>query len=255
MTATEGVRIVANRYRLTVRIGSGGAGVVWRAHDELLDRAVAVKEIFRNAAGPAPAGAFSAEVQERTLREARAAARIRHPGITTVYDIVSDDGCQYIVMELIEGRSLAQVIESAGPLPPSVAASIGRQVLDALLAGHAAGVLHRDLKPANILITPYGAAVLTDFGIAAVSGDPALTQTGVVLGTPGYLAPERARGDPATEAADLWSLGATLYAAVAGRGPYDGYGGAMETMFAARPRTRPRLTLVPGRWPGSSALC
>jgi serine/threonine protein kinase len=226
-------------------IGSGGAGVVWRAHDELLDREVAVKEIARLFG---VSDAERAESYERTLREARAAARISHPGVAAVYDVVSEDGCPYIVMELIHGCPLSQVITEEGPLSRPRVADIGRQVLAALMAGHAVGVMHRDLKPANVLITPDGRAVLTDFGIASVAGDPSITQTGVVLGTPGYLAPERAKGEMTTPAADLWSLGATLYAAVSGQGPYEGYDGAIATMFAI-------ITADPPALDGGGPVC
>jgi serine/threonine protein kinase len=244
MTATASTRIIADRYRLTVPIGSGGVGVVWSAQDVLLDRVVAVKEIVR-APGGAAAGGDWDETYQRTLREARAAARIRHSGVAAVYDVVSEDDRPYIVMELIEGRPLAEIIEQEGPLPAARIADIGRQILDALIAGHAAGVLHRDLKPANVLITAQDRAVLTDFGIASVAGDPSLTQTGVVLGTPSYLAPERARGESTTAAADLWSLGATLYAAANGRGPFDGYDGAMATMYAIITEDPPALPAGP----------
>jgi hypothetical protein len=210
------------------KIGSGGAGVVWRAQDSLLDREVAVKEIARLAVLDADE---RAESYERMLREARAAARIIHAGVAAVYDVVSEDGCPYIVMELVHGRPLSEIIDVDGPLPPAEVADIGRQVLDALMTGHAAGVLHRDLKPANLMITRQGRAVLTDFGIASVAGDPSLTRTGMVIGTPGYLAPERIRGEPATPAADLWSLGATLYMAACGHGPFEGYDGAIATMY------------------------
>jgi hypothetical protein len=235
---TEGQHIIADRYQLTAQIGCGGVGVVWRAWDMLLDREVAVKEIMRpEAAGPET----SAEVHERTLREARAAARIRHSGAAAVYDVISEAGRPYIVMELIEGRSLAQVIEEDGPLALAKVADIGCQVLAALTAGHAAGVLHRDLKPANVIVTASGRAVLTDFGIASVSGNPSMTQAGVVWGTPCYLAPERARGEPATPETDMWSLGATLYAAVSGRGPYDGHEGVPATLAAILNQEAPEL--------------
>ena len=232
MTVTQPGRVIAGRYRLLTPVGSGGAGVVWRARDELLDRDVAVKEISR-LFGVSPGGDDWTESYQRTLREARAAARISHPGVAAVYDVVAspDDGL-CIVMELIDGRPLSQVVQDDAPLTPAEVTAMGRQVLDALMAGHAAGVLHRDLKPANVLITSAGRAVLTDFGIATMAGDPSITRTGVVLGTPGYTAPERVRGEPATQAADLWSLGATLYAAACGQGPYDGYDGVMATMYA-----------------------
>jgi hypothetical protein len=241
VTLTEGLHIIADRYQLTAQIGSGGVGVVWRARDVLLDREVAVKEILRSqAAGPVTL----ADVHERTLREARAAARIRHSGVATVYDVISEAGRPYIVMELIEGRSLAQLIEEEGPLAPAMVADIGRQVLAALTAGHAAGVLHRDLKPANVIVTPWRQAVLTDFGIASVAGNPSITQAGVVIGTPGYLAPERARGEPATPATDMWSLGATLYTAASGRGPYEGHEGVDATLAAILTQGPPELAGV-----------
>ena len=219
-------------------IGSGGVGTVWRAGDMLLDREVAVKEIVRFVtSGPNT----PEEIYRRTLAEARAAARIRHPGVAAVYDVLAEQGRPYIVMELIEGRPLSQVIEEQGPLDLPRVADVGRQVLAALTAGHSAGVLHRDLKPSNVLITMSGRAVLTDFGIASMAGSPSRTQTGVVLGTPGYMAPERARGEPATPAADMWSLGATLYAAATGRGPYDGYDGAFATLSAVLTTEPPEL--------------
>jgi len=235
---TEGQYIIADRYQLTAQIGSGGVGVVWRARDVLLDREVAVKEILLpQAAGPDT----SAEVHERTLREARAAARIRHSGVAAVYDVISEGGRPYIVMELIEGRSLAQLIEEDGPLALATVADIGCRVLAALTAGHAAGVLHRDLKPANVIVTSLRRVVLTDFGIASVAGNPSITQAGVVIGTPCYLAPERARGEPATPETDMWSLGATLYAAASGRGPYDGHEGVHATLAAILTQGPPQL--------------
>jgi len=243
---TEGQHIIADRYQLTAQIGCGGVSVVWRALDVLLDREVAVKEIVRSqAAGPDT----SAEVHERTLREARAAARIRHSGVAAVYDVISEGGRPYIVMELIEGRSLAQLIEEDGPLALATVADIGCRVLAALTAGHAAGVLHRDLKPANVIVTSLRRVVLTDFGIASVAGNPSMTQAGLVMGTPNYLAPERARGEPATPETDMWSLGATLYAAASGRGPYDGHEEVHATLTAILTQEPPELAGV-GPLPG-----
>ena len=238
MSVTQPGRVIAGRYRLLTQLGSGGAGVVWRARDQLLDRDVAVKDISR----PALDADSWSESYQRTMREARAAARISHPGVAAVYDVVAsaDDGL-CIVMELIDGRPLSDLIAEAAPLGPPAVADIGSQVLAALMAGHAAGVLHRDLKPANVLITPAGRAVLTDFGIATLTDDKSITRTGVVLGTPGYVAPERVHGEPATPAADLWSLGATLYAAAAGAGPYDGYDGVIATMYAIATSDPPTL--------------
>jgi hypothetical protein len=218
-----GGRLIAGRYRLDGPIGRGAMGIVWHGRDELLARDVAVKEIQI----PAQATPADAEqIYQRTLREARAAARLSHSGAVTVFDVVEEDGSPWIVMELVDGRSLDRVITEDGPLPPSAAAELGSSLIGALASAHSAGVLHRDVKPSNVLVTPDGRAVLTDFGIATFPGDPGQTQTGMVVGTPGFTAPERVRGGAATPASDLWSLGATLYAAVEGRGPFDRAGGA-----------------------------
>lgn len=222
-------RLVGGRYRLASPIGRGAMGVVWSARDELLDRDVAVKEVRLP---PSVSDAERRNGYQRTLREARTAARLSHPAVAAVYDVVEELGRPWIVMELVRGRSLDQVVARDGPLSPERAADVGRQLLAALAAAHAAGVLHRDVKPSNVLLSPDGRTVLTDFGIATVEGDPSLTQTGMVMGSPGFLAPERVRGGIATPASDLWSLGATLYAAVEGQGPYDRRGGAMTTMAA-----------------------
>jgi eukaryotic-like serine/threonine-protein kinase len=220
-------RLIAGRYRLQDPIGRGAMGVVWRGRDELLHRDVAVKEVMVTA-GQAPGDSrrtIGEASYQRTLREARAAARLSHPGVVTVFDILDEAGSPWIVMELIRGRSLDQVIAEDGPLPPRHAAQVGASLLSALAAAHAAGVLHRDVKPANVLVTADGRVVLTDFGIAKIGADPGLTQLGMVVGTPGFTAPERVRGEAATPASDLWSLGATLYAAVEGRGPFERPGG------------------------------
>jgi serine/threonine protein kinase len=245
MTASADGSVLAGRYRLIAPIGSGGAGTVYRALDTLLEREVAVKKVqLIFAANEAP----YAEIFQRTFREARAAARINHPGVAAVYDVVTDADRPCIVMQLVEGRPLSELLAEHGPLPPYRVADIGRQVLAALTAGHAVGVLHRDLKPGNVLITPDWRAVLTDFGIASVAGDPSITRTGVVLGTPSYVAPERVKGEAATPAADLWSLGATLYAAIQGRGPYDDCDGPLATLYAIITRDPPEL-------PGDEPLC
>jgi eukaryotic-like serine/threonine-protein kinase len=220
--ATQG-RLVSGRYRLQEPIGRGAMGVVWRGRDELLDREIAVKEV--RAAGPG-ADAGSEGVYQRTLREAKAAARLNHPGVVTVFDVVEEDGGPWIVMELVPARSLDRMIAEDGPLRPLQAARVGEHLVSALACAHAAGVLHRDVKPANVLLGPDGRTVLTDFGIATLAGDAALTAAGMVFGTPGFTAPERLRGQDATPASDLWSLGATLYAAVEGRGPFDRPGGS-----------------------------
>ena len=225
--ANQDSRLIAGRYRLLDPIGRGAMGVVWRGRDELLHRDVAVKEVMITA-GQAPGDSrltIGEASYQRTLREARAAARLSHPGVITVFDIVDEDASPWIVMELIRGRSLDQVIAEDGPLPPRDAAQLGASLLSALAAAHAAGVLHRDVKPANVLVAADGRIVLTDFGIAKIGADSGLTRSGMVVGTPGYTPPERVRGEPATPASDLWSLGATLYAAVEGRGPFDRPGG------------------------------
>ncbi len=224
-----GHHLIGGRYRLAGPIGRGAMGTVWRARDELLDREVAVKEVRLPAS---VSDAERANSYQRTLREARTAARLSHPGVAAVYDVVEEFGRPWIVMELVPARALDQVVAEDGPLPPVRAADMGRQVLAALTTAHAAGVLHRDVKPSNVLLAGDGRAVLTDFGIATAEGDPSLTQTGMVMGSPGFLAPERIRGGAATPASDLWSLGATLYAAVEGQGPYDRHGGVMTTMAA-----------------------
>ncbi|SEF93328.1 Serine/threonine protein kinase [Thermomonospora echinospora] len=216
-TAQPGHR-VAGRYRLEAMLGRGGMGTVWRARDEMLDREVAVKEVLVR---QEPGEAERAAMRERTLREARATARLSHPGIVTVHDVVDEDDRPWIVMELVRSRSLQDLIDADGPLPPGRVAGIGRQMLAALRAAHAVGILHRDIKPANVLITDEGRAVLTDFGIARVMGEATMTQTGLLVGSPAYMPPERARGEPATPASDLWALGATLYAACEGRPPHE----------------------------------
>jgi serine/threonine protein kinase len=209
--------LVAGRYRLSDLLGEGGMGRVWRARDELLDRAVAVKEI-------APMGLSTAELgdlRERAIREARAIARIDHAHVVQIFDVVEHGGTPWIVMELVRGRSLFEEVSSQGPLDPRRAARLGLDLVGALQAAHRAGVLHRDVKPANVLLGWNGRVVLTDFGLATSAGDSAMTRTGVMLGSPSYLAPERALDEPASAAADLWSLGATLFTAVEGRPPYE----------------------------------
>src|SRR5215469_4384458 len=221
--ATGTGRLIAGRYRLQDPIGRGAMGIVWRGRDELLARDVAIKEVqITSHADPADAEAL----YQRTLREARTAARLNHPSVVTVYDVVEENASPWIVMELVEARSLDRIIIEDGPLPPLQAAQIGASLVSALATAHAAGVLHRDVKPSNVLVTSDGRAVLTDFGIAMFAEDPAMTLAGMVVGTPGFTAPERIRGDVASAASDLWSVGATLYAAVEGRGPFDRVGGS-----------------------------
>jgi serine/threonine protein kinase len=209
--------LLAGRYRLLTRLGQGGMGTVWRAHDEFLDREVAVKQVTVSEP-PGP----GRDVQiERAMREARIAGRVSHPNIATVYDMVLANERPWIVMEFIPSRTLAQMIDRQGALPVLTVARIALDVLAALRAAHAEAIVHRDVKPANILLTPGGQAILTDFGLATTLEDEGrLTQTGLVVGTPAYIAPERTGGGPSTPRADLWSLGATLYTAVEGRSPF-----------------------------------
>jgi eukaryotic-like serine/threonine-protein kinase len=218
MAVDESHRLLAGRYRLGAVIGRGGMGTVWQARDELLNRDVAVKEIV----WPPQMDPAEREVARgRAVREAQLAARLHHPNVVTVYDIVEEDDRPCIVMELVPFRSLREVIAEDGPVSPAQAARIGLSVLAALRAVHEAGVVHRDVKPANILLGPEGRIVLADFGIAKAADSPALTASGVLVGSPSYLAPERARGGIAGPAADLWALGASLFAAVEGRPPFE----------------------------------
>ena len=226
-SVTGSGRVVAGRYELLDPVGHGAMGTVWRARDSRLGREVAVKEVRV----PGPMTHQDRNIlRERSLREARVAARLSHPGVVTVHDVIEAGGTPWIIMELVPSRSLAQVLAQDGPLSPARAAAMGMTLLEALGSAHAAGVVHRDVKPGNILVTSEDRVVLTDFGIATMHGDPGLTQAGMVMGTPGFCAPERIRGEPASPASDLWSLGATLYAAVEGRSPFEGQGSAMAVL-------------------------
>ncbi|MFI5865699.1 protein kinase [Streptomyces sp. NPDC051546] len=223
-------RLLAGRYRLGDVLGKGGMGTVWRAEDETLGRTVAVKELRF---GSGVDDDEKRRLITRTLREAKAIARIRSGGAVTVYDVVDEDGRPWIVMELIEGPSLAEFIRESGPLTPRRAAEVGLAVLDVLRAAHRQGILHRDVKPSNVLLADRGngRVVLTDFGIAQVEGDPSVTSTGMLVGAPSYISPERARGQRPGPPADMWSLGGLLYAAVEGVPPYD-KGSALATLTA-----------------------
>ncbi|QOV34875.1 serine/threonine protein kinase [Streptomyces ferrugineus] len=204
--------VVDGRFELVERLGSGGMGTVWRARDTVLHREVALKAVRSDAD-------TVGVVRERVMREARALARLSHPHVVTVHQIVDAEPHPWIVMELVPGVSLQQRLDD-GPLTPVAAARLGRQVLAALMAAHAAGIQHRDVKPANILLRPDGSAVLTDFGIAALQGTTGLTATGELVGSPEYMAPERIRGHgDDSPAADLWSLGVVLYLCVEGVSP------------------------------------
>ncbi|CAM5539373.1 non-specific serine/threonine protein kinase OS=Streptomyces tendae OX=1932 GN=GUR47_16860 PE=4 SV=1 [Streptomyces tendae] len=210
-------RLVAGRYRLGEAIGSGGMGRVWRAHDEVLHRTVAIKELT---AALYVSESDQAILLARTRGEARAAARINHSAVVTVHDVLEHDGRPWIVMELVEGRSLADAVKEDERVDPREAARIGLWVLRALRAAHTAGVLHRDVKPGNVLLADDGRVLLTDFGIAQIEGDSTITRTGEVVGSVDYLAPERVRGHDPGPSSDLWALGATLYTAVEGRSPF-----------------------------------
>jgi eukaryotic-like serine/threonine-protein kinase len=203
-------------------------GVVWRAHDGVLGREVAVKEVVFP---PAMAEAERRPAQARVLREARAAARLNHPGAVTLYDVVSDRGGTFIVMELVEAPTLAELVADRGPLPVERVAELGVQLAGALEAAHAAGIVHRDVKPGNVMVPAGGGAKLADFGVACLQGDPRLTSTGVVIGSPAFMAPEQARGEGAGPAVDWWGLGATLFYAVEGVAPFAG-GSSIATLAA-----------------------
>jgi serine/threonine protein kinase len=204
------MRLVAGRYAISAELGRGGMGVVWRAEDRVLGRPVALKELAT------PPGTNL----ERVLREARTAGRLNDPGVVTVYDVVSELGATFIVMELVVAPTLADVVGREGPLDNSRVAALGLQVLGALESAHAAGVVHRDVKPSNIMVLPGDRVKLADFGIARAMDDPSLTQTGGVMGSPGYMAPELFAGAGPAPASDLWSLGATLFHAAEGRAPF-----------------------------------
>ncbi|MEU8245329.1 protein kinase [Nonomuraea sp. NPDC048916] len=211
-------RLLAERYELISPLGRGTMGTVWRARDRALGREVAVKEIRQDSGLTEEQ---RAELRERMVREGRIASRINHPAVASIHDVLIHGNSPWIIMELVEGRSLEQVIDEEGPLPPRLVAEIGVDLLGALRAAHAQGITHRDVKPGNVLITQNGRVVLTDFGIAKAEGDSKLTKTGMVIGSPGYTAPERARGEYTGPESDIWSLGATLYFAVEGRPAYE----------------------------------
>ena len=222
-------RLLAGRYRLLGQLGRGGMGIVWRARDELLGRPVAVKEVV---VPPELPEEDRDVLRRRTFREARSAARLTHPNVVMVYDVVEEDGRPWLVMELVPSRTLGQVIHERGRLPWREVAGIGLEVLAALQAARAAGVLHRDVKPSNVLLADDGRVVLTDFGIANLEGDASLTRSGALVGSPAFIAPERVQARGAVPESDLWSLGATLYTAVEGRSPFD-RGSALPTLAAA----------------------
>jgi serine/threonine protein kinase len=231
---------IADRYLLEERVGTGGMGVVWRAHDERLGREVALKELYR----PANLNQADADVAAlRAMREARITARLHHPHAVPVFDVVDHDGQPCLVMQYFPSRSLADVLAERGALGHREVARIGTEVAAALAEAHRLGVVHRDVKPANVLIGDDGTAKISDFGIAHALGDTALTATGMVTGTPAYLAPEAARGEPATPASDVFSLGSTLYAALEGAPPF----GTSENPMALLHRVAAGEVLPPRR--------
>ncbi|WP_260473722.1 serine/threonine-protein kinase, partial [Amycolatopsis balhimycina] len=209
--------VIADRYRVLGRAGHGAMGAVWRAKDERLGRVVAIKQLFPES----PAGPAAAErTRERTIREARVAARLRHPHAVVVYDVVEHESMSYIAMEYLPSRTLTELLEEEGPLVPEYAAELGGQLASALAAAHAEGVVHRDISPNNVLVTTDGAAKITDFGVAHARGEGSATGRGLVVGTPAYLAPEVADGAEPGFPSDVYSLGATLYTALEGRPPF-----------------------------------
>jgi serine/threonine protein kinase len=212
-------------------------GVVWRAHDAVLGREVAVKEVVFP---PAMADQERGPAQARVLREARAAARLNHPGAVTLYDVLQDRGGTFIVMELVDAPTLAELVGDQGPLPPARVAELGAQLASALEAAHAAGIVHRDVKPGNVMVPERGTAKLADFGIASLQGDPQLTTTGLEIGSPAYMAPEQANGQASGPPADFWALGATMFYAVEGEPPFD-RGTSIATLAAVvnEPPRRP----------------
>ncbi|MDQ4149816.1 MAG: serine/threonine protein kinase [Actinomycetota bacterium] len=220
-------RVVADRFVLTDLLGHGGMGTVWRARDQVLERTVALKEV---SLPPNIPESERESMRERVLREARAAARLSHPAAVTVFDVLEEDDNTFIAMEMVESPTLADIVAERGPIPPPEAARIGLEVLEALEAAHAKGIVHRDVKPANVMVSEYHVK-LADFGVASVKGDPQLTATGLLIGSPSYMSPEQARGKSAGPPSDLWALGATLYFAVEGRGPFD-RNGALPTLMA-----------------------
>ncbi len=228
--------MIAGRYTLVEEIGRGGMGAVWLGHDEVLDRSVALKRI-----GLLP-GADTTDLA-RAEREARLAARLSHPHIVAVLNVVADGDtdARWLVMEYVDGSTLAHLVRAEGGLAPDEATPLLWQAADALVAAHAAGIVHRDVKPSNILVDRTGRVKLTDFGIARVVADPALTQTGLLTGSPAYLAPEVASGRRGDQAADVWSLGATVFHVLSGRPPYDMSDSVLGGLYRVVNEEPPRL--------------
>ncbi|MFD4638955.1 serine/threonine-protein kinase [Lentzea sp. NPDC058436] len=234
------MREVGNRrYRLDRELGRGGMGAVWLGKDTVLGREVAVKELLLPQGVPA---AERAVYQERVLREARIASQLQDPAVVTVYDLISEDDQTFIVMELINAPTLESLVETSGPLTTRAAATLAGQLLNALEAAHASGVVHRDVKPGNVMVPGRGTAKLTDFGIAQSVDDPKLTATGTLIGSPAYMAPERLAGGDASPAWDLWALGATLFFAVEARGAFDRPTTSATILAVMSERPVPRVT-------------
>ncbi len=211
-------RVIAGRYTILQEIGRGGMGIVWLAEDRTIGRRVAIKELHLPAGVPAEERQV---LEERVLREARAAGRLNDPSVVTVFDVLQEAGATFIVMELIQAPTLSDVVARQGPLPQDAVARIAEQLLSALEAAHAAGVVHRDVKPSNVMVLQTGRVKLTDFGIALSTDDARLTTRGVLIGSPTYLAPEVIRGEQASPGSDLWALGATLFFAVEGAAAFE----------------------------------
>ncbi|WP_183785998.1 serine/threonine-protein kinase [Prauserella sediminis] len=222
--------MVAGHYRLVEHVGSGAMGIVWRAVDERLERSVAVKQILTQ---PGLSETERTTVRQRAMREAKNAARFQHPNAIVVFDIAEHDGDPVLVMEYLPSQSLSAILAERGPLPVPEVARIGEQVAAALVAAHRAGIVHRDIKPGNLLIDSAGVCKITDFGISRASGDLTLTQTGLIGGTPAYLAPELARGADPTPASDVFALGATLYHAIEGLPPYGDNTNQLALLYSA----------------------
>ena len=226
-TENDQERLVGGRYRLSSELGSGAMGTVWSGYDDVLQRRVAVKELK---VPPGVPEQEARDLRERIMREARALGGLSHPNVITVFDVVVDDGQPVVVLELVPSRNLATMIGENGALTAGQAAVVGFATAGGLRAAHRAGITHRDVKPGNVLIADDGRVKLTDFGIARNAADAPMTSVGLVLGSPAYIAPEVAAGQPVTPAADLWGLGATLFAAVEGRPPYDVHGDPVSTI-------------------------
>ncbi|HEX4702681.1 MAG TPA: serine/threonine-protein kinase [Pseudonocardiaceae bacterium] len=214
---TDQDRLIAGRYRLGEQVGVGAMGIVWRARDDRLRRTVAVKQLLLQ---PGLDERQAGEARLRAMREARIAARLQHPNVVIVYDVAEDDGQPWLIMEYVPSRSLAMVLRDSGPMSPWLVADVGAQAAAGLAAAHAVGVVHRDVKPGNVLLGDDGTVKITDFGISRARDDVVVTATGLVTGTPAYLAPEMAKGENPAPPSDVFALGSTLYAAVQGTPPF-----------------------------------